>query len=167
MRYAIIENTTVVNVAEASSPQGDNWVLTDIAGPGWQYINDEFVPPTSTAPTPIDVNKERDRRLRANFIFQGNEYQRDPLSMQRIAGAAQIASIAITNGAQAGDLRWYDNSTDFGWISANDNVILMDAPTVVNFGIAAAITETRLIFAARALRQMTPIPEDYTNDKWW
>ena len=113
------------------------------------------------------IRKERDRRLIANFEFQGVSYQRDPISVQRIAGAAQLASLAIMAGAQPGDLHWHGRDTPFGWITADDDVTFMDAMTVIDFGRAAAARETELIFAARALRLLDPIPEDFADDKWW
>jgi hypothetical protein len=123
-------------------------------------------------PTPIpatqgDVAQERDRRLALDFDFQGKLYQRDRVSVQRIAGAAQMASLAIAQGAQAGDLHWHGGEPPFGWIASDDSVTHMDAQTVVQFGIAAAGVETAIIFAARALRQMETIPQDFTDDKYW
>jgi hypothetical protein len=101
-----------------------------------------------------DLTAERDRRLHADFTFNGVAYQRDPISVQRIAGAAQMATLAIAAGAQPGDLFWHGGEEPFGWIASDDTVTPMDAQTVVAFGIAAAGRETEIIFAARALRQM-------------
>ena len=117
--------------------------------------------------TPQEVNQERDRRLSADFEFQGKMYQRDRISLQRITGAATLAGFAIGQGAQVGDYKWADPNNDFGWIASDNTVTLMDAQTCFTFGQAAANVETRLIFKAAALRSMNPIPEDYTDDKWW
>lgn len=113
------------------------------------------------------VIAERDRRLEADFEFQGVMYQRDRLSLQRIQGATQMATLAIAAGAQLGDLHWHGGSDPFGWIASDDSVTLMDAQTVVAFGMAAGARESALIFAARDLRQMDPIPENLTDDQWW
>ena len=43
----------------------------------------------------------------------------------------------------------------------------MDAPTVVEFGKSAAQRKQALIMAGRQLKDMEPIPADYTHDKWW
>jgi hypothetical protein len=102
-----------------------------------------------------------------DFEFQGVMYQRDPISVQRISGASQIAAMAIAQGAEAGDIFWHGGEAAFGWIASNDTVTPMDAQTVVAFGMAAAARETALIFAARDLRNMETIPSDYADDKWW
>lgn len=124
----------------------------------------EYVEP---GPSASDVAAERDRRLAADFTFQGKMYQRDPKSLQRIAGAAQMASLALASGAQADDLRWHGGDSDFGWIASDDTVTPMTAPTMIAFGQAAAAMETQIIFAARNLRRMDPIPADFTEDTWW
>ena len=126
-----------------------------------------YVPP---APEPVsadDVARERDRRLELDFEFGGVMYQRDRVSMSRIAGASQLAALAIAQGAQAGDLLWHGGDTPFGWIASDDTVTPMDAQTVIAFGMAAAARETQLVFAARNLRNMDPIPDDFADDKWW
>lgn len=166
-KYAIVEDSVVVNVARADSPLGPNWVATQDAGPGWLYTSGVFIPPPDPARNPSDVAAERDRRLRLDFEFEGVMYQRDSISVQRIAGAAQMASLAIAAGAQPGDLFWHGGEQPFGWIASDDTVTPMDAQTVVAFGMAAAARETLLIFAARDLRQMEPIPTDFADDRWW
>lgn len=45
MRYAIIENEIVVNIAESNVALFDNWVLADAAEIGDSYINGEFISP--------------------------------------------------------------------------------------------------------------------------
>ena len=118
-------------------------------------------------PSVDDVNRERDRRLAADFEFQGKMYQRDTVSLQRIAGKATLAGFAIAAGAQSGNLRWDNPERDFGWISSDNTITPMDAQTCFAFAQAAAAVETRLVFAAKQLRDMDPIPADYTDDKWW
>lgn len=113
------------------------------------------------------IRRERDRRLKADFTFNGVQYQRDPVSLQRITGAATLAGFAIAAGAQVGNLRWANADRDFVWISSDDTPVTMDAQTCFAFGQAAAKVETDLILAAKALREMDPVPADYTDDKWW
>lgn len=45
MRYAIIENSLVVNVAESDEPLAENWIESPVAAIGWGYVEDAFVPP--------------------------------------------------------------------------------------------------------------------------
>lgn len=113
------------------------------------------------------IDAERDRRLTADFLFMGKMYQRDPESVKRIGFAATLAGFAMGAGAQPSDLFWHGDENPFVWIASDNSLTPMDAQTTLAFGQAAAAVETRLIFAAKALRDANPIPEDYTDDKWW
>lgn len=128
-----------------------------------RVVDDSPIPPV----TPDQVNAERDRRLRADFMFNGVPFQRDPTSLQRITGAATLAGFAIAQGAQPGDLRWANAERDFLWIASDNTLVPMDAQTAFAFGQAAASVETSLIFAAAQLRAMDPIPENFADDQWW
>ena len=55
MKYAIIENGIVANVALAGGPIAPNWVETEEAGPGWNYSNGVFAAPVIPAP-PVVVD---------------------------------------------------------------------------------------------------------------
>lgn len=50
MKYAIIENGIVTNVALAGGPIAPNWVETDTAGIGWTYSNGVFAAPVIPEP---------------------------------------------------------------------------------------------------------------------
>ena len=60
MKYAIIENGKVVNVAEASEPLADNWILSATAAIGDTYENGQFV--TSIPDVDAEARKVRDER---------------------------------------------------------------------------------------------------------
>lgn len=126
----------------------------------------EFVPPPFVAGI-ADVDAERDRRIDAGIEFQGVTFQSRATDRENIAGAAQLAFMAVVAGAQAGDLRWSNTDADFTWIASDNTLVPMDAQTVVAFGKAAAERKQELIFAARQLKDMAEIPADYTDDKWW
>ena len=53
-RYAVIENGLVVNVvvSEAALAEGNGWVQSDIAGPGWRYDGAKFTAPPESPPSP-------------------------------------------------------------------------------------------------------------------
>jgi hypothetical protein len=70
-------------------------------------------------------------------------------------------------GAQPGDLRWADDDTDFRWIAADNSSVSMDAQTCFAFAQAAARWRADHIYAARALKDADPIPENFTNDSHW
>jgi len=116
--------------------------------------------------TPAQVNAERDRRLEMDFTFNGEKFQRDQKSLSRISGAASLAGFAIAQGAQPGDLRWHGGDADFVWIASNNSLMPMDAQTVFAFGQVAANVETRIIFAAKQLREMDHIPDPATWEGW-
>ncbi len=123
-----------------------------------------FEPPL---PTSADLNAERDRRIAAGFVYGGNVFDFDDRAKANISGAAQLAFMAIVAGAQPGDLFWNGGLSPFTWIAADNSLATMDAHTVVEFGRTAAQHEQSHIFAARALKDMEPIPLDYTEDSYW
>ena len=61
MRYAIIENGTVVNVvvADAEIASSNGWIDCPIAGPGWTYANGVFTAPVVVEPTVAAPTKEQ------------------------------------------------------------------------------------------------------------
>ena len=129
----------------------------------WDIVEIPLGPP----PTPEDVNAERDRRLRGSLNFDGDTFDCDSASLQRITGAATLAGFAIGRGAEPGDLLWHGDKIPFTWISNENRAVAMDAFKVFNFGQRAAKHETAHIIAARQLKDMPEIPRDYQDDKWW
>lgn len=143
------------------SPAYAGWV-----GPeGHELV--EVPPQPAPALTTDDVDVERDRRLYGVFYFQGRPFDADRDSQMRIAGAALNASIAISMGAEAGNLYWTGSPNPFAWIAADNSLVTMDAPTTIAFGQAAAAHITAHIFAARAIKVLDPIPLDYTDPSRW
>lgn len=120
-----------------------------------------------TTPTVLDIDTERDRRIDSGLQFQGVTFQSRATDRENIAGAAQLAFMAVVAGAQPGDLRWSNADADFAWIASDNSLVPMDAQTVVAFGKAAAERKQALIFAARQLKEMASIPANYTDDSWW
>ena len=117
-------------------------MLAYLAGGG---VIDAYEPP---APTDGNVNTERDQRM-AVYTFNGVDYNFDPDSRDNISGAAVLAIGAISAGAQPNDLRWANPNQDWA------------------FAQAAASYKSALIFAARTLKDMNPIPSNYTDDSYW
>ena len=117
--------------------------------------------------TPAEVNTERDRRIATQFVHIGKSYSMDSESKSRIIGAATLAGFAIANGAQVNDFRWHGGSADFVWIADDNSLNAMDAQGCFLFGQAAAAWESSCIFAARAIKETSPIPTDYTADSYW
>lgn len=117
--------------------------------------------------TSAAVNAERDRRMGSTFLHNGSIFDCDAPSLARITGAATLAGFAMGAGAAAGNLRWHGGATDFAWIDAANNVVTMDAQATFGFGQAAATNEAAHIFAAKALKDMAALPDDYTADGYW
>lgn len=118
-------------------------------------------------PTSWDVDAERDRRIDGGIEFQGVKFQSRTTDRENILGAAQLAFMAAMQGAQPGDLRWSNPDQDFIWIASDNSQVPMDAQTVVAFGKSAAERKQALIFAARQIKDMEPIPSDFSGDHWW
>jgi hypothetical protein len=175
IKNGVIENkVTLIDIDDFSPWEKNGAVLvpiteeTKFSDIGWAWNNGPVKP---VEPDPVytsrDVNRERDRRTHAGFMFQGKLYQFDPDSRSRITGAATLAKFAILAGAQPGNYRWMNPSADSSWIAADNTLTLMDAQTASAFGDAAAVHEQRHIFAARAIKAMSPIPLDYADAKYW
>jgi hypothetical protein len=139
---------------------------------GMLFVDGAFI----DAPPPITtthVDRERDRRIDAGFVFDGVRYQSDEGSRENIAGAKSAASDAIALGALAGDFGWQrlldpDAAETFVWIATDNSLHPMDAQTVVRFGYAAMAHKQDMIFKARSLKAMDPIPADFaSNDAYW
>lgn len=134
-------------------------------------------PPAAPVPiTPIPTSRidaERDRRISAGFEFQGVRYQSrlpsagHPGDWDVFSGKALEAFIALSSGAQPGDLRWADPDEDFAWIAADNSRVPMDAQTVIELCKTASAHRSRHTFAGSDLKAMQPIPQDYTDDQWW
>ncbi|MCS3467078.1 hypothetical protein M2401_000799 [Pseudomonas sp. JUb42] len=138
-------------------------------GVGWSVLPkypDPYIPPPPII-TPEEVDTERDRRIDAGFTFKGKVIQSRASDRENVSGAAQLAFMAIVGGAQPEDYRWSDPDAPFQWISADNSLLSLDAADTVAMGRAAAATKQSLIFKARDLKNMSPIPLDYTDDKWW
>lgn len=102
----------------------------------------------------------RDETIDAGVVFNGVMYQSRPNDRENIAGAAQLAFMALVGGVQPGDLRWADPDQDFGWIAMDNSIVLMDAPTVIAFARRAAGFKSACTFYARWLKDQIDAAED-------
>lgn len=137
------------------------------AGIGWVWDGEAWQPPAATAPSPTEVDAERDRRIANGFTFNGVRFQSRPEDRENIAGAALAALKAMVNGKGEGELDWFPGVPAFAWIAEDNSTVAMDAPTMFAFGDAAAAHKQALIFKARAIKDMDPIPVDYADDGYW
>ena len=117
--------------------------------------------------TTNQVNQERDRRVAQGFVYANTAFDSRVEDQKRIAGAGTLAVAAIMQGVQPGNTHWHGEVTDFSWIAQDNNLMPMDAHIMLEFGQTAAKWESKHVFAARALKDMDPIPLDYTDDQYW
>jgi len=70
MRYAIVENGTVVNVvvADAEIASVNGWIECPIAGPDWTYANGVFSAPVVVEPTPIPAPTKEELMAQLNAL---------------------------------------------------------------------------------------------------
>lgn len=74
MRYAIVEDGKVVNVALADEPIADNWIESDTAAIGNTYENGQFAPPAPDYDAQWAlVRAERNAKLAASDWTQLND----------------------------------------------------------------------------------------------
>lgn len=170
-RFALVESGTVTNVIEADADFAASIgaISAESASIGDLYADGSFSRGSEPAPeiTPAMVDVERDRRIAAGFDFEGVNYQSRTADWEVYSGKALEAFIAISSGAQPGDLRWSDPDSDFAWIATDNSRVPMDAQTVIELAKAASAHRTRLTFACSDIKSLDPIPADYADDKWW
>ena len=133
----------------------------------WEAAGNTIAPYEAPATTAASVDAERDRRIDGGFTFDGAVYQTRPEDRENMAGAATSALAAIVSGAQAGDLYWHGGAEPFAWIAEDNSLTEMDAQTMLVFGQAAMAHKQAHIFAARAIKDLDPLPADITDDALW
>ncbi|NTD85499.1 DUF4376 domain-containing protein [Agrobacterium tumefaciens] len=135
----------------------------------WEAAGNVIPPFAPPPPEDRAIDAERDRRISAGFSFGDVFYQSRPEDRENIAGAATAALAAIMfNGAQSGDFRWHGGESDFEWIAADNTTHPLDAQSMFAMGQAAMAHKQAHIWAARAVKDMNPIPADYaTNPAYW
>jgi hypothetical protein len=139
------------------------WTAEELAAIGLERTDP---PAPDEAPMRRLVDSERNRRLR-EFVYKGERFQFDERSQAAILAAGTMAQIAIVAGADEGDLRWSDPDRDFTWIDADNKQHPMCAHQTLAFLQAAMVYKEAVAVAARNLKDMDPIPEDYASDDYW
>lgn len=114
-----------------------------------------------------DVNKERDRRRSAGFMFKGKLIQSDPESARMIANFAQMARDAILGGKLPADTKWHGGPVEFTWTTADNSDLVLSAGDMIAMSKACTLHEAHLIKRARKIKQKDPIPKNYNKDRRW
>jgi len=163
MKYAIIENDTVTNIAVADEPLADNWIEAGSAKIGDTWDGTSFISPPPHVSTENDVKAERARRLATGFDYDFG----DARGIHRI-------------GTTAEDMEGWDEVTSWanamlalGNNTATITIVTDTGPADVTPNewqsvLAAASAFRQPIWAASfQLVEMDPIPSDYNDDKYW
>lgn len=146
--------------------QGDIWINI-ITVPPEPPVLEIPVEAEPKPPEAFDVDGERIRRSSV-MVFNGETFQTDRASFDLITTWGNQASFAIIDGKGAeGNLRWASPDKDFIWLTADNQEVTMDAPTMKAFAAAVLLWDSLHILAARAVKNMDPIPEDFTDDEYW
>ena len=160
----------VVDVISLTREADDEWIEVpeNVYAGGLQQADGTFTAPPFVA-TNEDVDAERDRRVAAGFEFEGVRYQFRPEDRQNIGDMSIAALEAITReAAQPGDLTWaYGVDHDFAWIAEDNTQTPMCAHKMMSFAKAAKTHFASHVHAARALKDMVPIPAEFADDSHW
>ncbi|WP_336802483.1 DUF4376 domain-containing protein [Kaistia sp. MMO-174] len=154
--YAQIINGTVVSRIEASedfiATLDGEWVpdtqFAMVLGHGWD--GEKAIPPPAAPVEASDVNAERDCRIGLSIEFEGNQFQVTDGSIQDDFGLA-VARLQAT----------------FPRITLDNHIVSLSAEQMIELGRAVIERKSRLTLAARRLKDKSPIPADYRNDKHW
>lgn len=120
-------------------------------------VTTEWEPIELVQPRAIDsVNATRDAIIDGGFNFHlgGQVYriQSRQSDRENVLGLAMAAQGAIAGGAQPGNLRWLTPDQDFGFITADNTIIPMDAYAVISLYQQALGFKAATTFYARALK---------------
>jgi len=113
------------------------------------------------------VNAERNRRIAAGFVWNGKTYQSDPESLANIAGAATSAIAALVAGVAPTEVYWTGTGAPFTWLADDNTLTQMTPQDIISFGNAAMTHKAAIVYAGRSLKDMSPIPADFADDKYW
>ena len=120
---------------------------------------------------PSEVDAERDRRKHLDLTFDVDAnskiFQADRASQTHMHEAAVWALKAVEAGAAEDDYLWNSNTENFQWILADNSLLLMDAHEMIGLWAAVSKRNTQLQLKGRLLKDMNPIPMNYTDNSFW
>lgn len=163
MKYAIIENGKVANIAKADAPIYDNWVPAGSARIGDAWDGETFTSPPAPDPTQDDVIIERETRLAAGFDYDFGDARGvhhiattadDMTKWQEVTDSAN-ALINLGQGTQTIAI-----ATETGPV----DVTAMEWQAIL---VAAAQFRQPIYQASFALMAMDPIPADFATHTIW
>ncbi len=160
--YRVVSVTDFVNTSTRPVTGSPSYAWDGTSGTVKESYNLYFY--TST-----DVDIERDRRIELGFTYNGNTFQSRSEDRENIAGASQLATLALMNGANSGNYLWDGTGNNFTWITSNNQIINMDVYDVINLGKAAAEMKKILIYKSRYIKDnlaSNTALDIYNNTLW-
>lgn len=161
--YNLSENDNMLFNGETQWPP--SWPRDELALEGFTWEDPATPEPPELLPLTVEemcaeVDMNRDARIEGGFMFAGHRFQSRPSDRENIMGAAQLAIAAMAQGATAGNLRWANPDQDFVWITADNDLFAMDAPTTLGLFQTGVAFKSRMTFYARALKDALLTAED-------
>jgi len=165
MKYAIIENNIVKNVARANEPLDSNWILIEdqIVNIGYTYNNGSFIEPEPEPITKEQVITERSKRLQTGFNYDFGDERGTHLIQttdQDMIGWDEVTKWAQSKVA-------LNKLTDTKTILTGTGIANITSVEWFEIIEAADAFRGPIWQASFNLQVMDPIPLDYTNDSYW
>jgi hypothetical protein len=163
MKFAIIENGIVNNMAISGEPLDQNWIASDTAQIGDAWDGQAFTSPAPLPPTISNVITERQRRLAAGFDYDFA----DARGVHRIGttDADMVGWDEVSKAASAlVALGLPDQAIAIVTDTGPCNVTAIEWQSI----LVAAMQFRQPIFAASFVLQYSdPIPQNYADGVNW
>jgi hypothetical protein len=171
-----IENGVVTNRAHFAGavpsgwmPDGETWLESDDAQIGWTYADGEFTAPPeppASEPDAAAVNAERDRRIYPGPIVVTSVALTQPIPVDMRGQADRDNLSNLMSGAMVAKGAGVTTPiVNFG--DADNNVTPLTADQVIALAMACLAYGSAVWQAARDLKDMSPIPDDFADDTHW
>lgn len=169
MKYAIIENGVVVNIAKADAPLADNWIEAGAAKIGDSWDGETFTSPPRPAPTAADVASEWQRRVDVGGSFSVTGVT-DPIPVPGRQPYREIIQAKLS-AAQLFTAQGVTDPVVMFRDGANTNHMLTPAQ-MIELCIASMRFYEALSSVYWAMKDGTGdftagIPADFTDDGYW
>lgn len=173
-QYAVIETATgvVVNRIVLDSGSVAGWVVgdglelhttPDVGNIGDTWTGSAFTGAVAPAPTPDEVDVERERRtnLPLTIVLTSPDRTFD-INMDGTA-------LRNMNGLATGALlqKMVGDTTPTPFITNANDQVSLSPDDMISLGLQVQARITAMTFAGRTLKDTDPIPSDYAADSHW
>lgn len=171
--YAVLDATgLVVNTILLDSASVAGWVLPagftlhttpDVGNMGETWTGSAFTGAVAPAPTPDEVDVERERRtgLPLTVVLTSPD--------RTFAINMDDTALRNMNGLATGALlqKMVGDTTPTPFITNANDQVSLSPDDMISLGLQVQARITAITFAGRALKDTDPIPADYTADSHW